>query len=309
MVVHQKVLPFVRQLFGCRAWNRGFANTLGVRRGEIVGWDGDWLVCHAPIVPTVCDPGAPLRCSAALAIFDEWSTACTIARDPRLRAGASVHLHCMLVGECSVGDVVTVRSRVLRSGSTLAYLDMRMDRKDDGSCVAVGRHIRFLPMGKAWDTLMRSHRADAAWKAARWASSFKSDDPLAPADVKCGNAPSIAELFGAVQEKARGDARIKHARRYANPVGAMHGGAQAIAAELAAASRVREATECAELPRAKSLSVAYLGAVRLGKEVTIDVDSPTLCASTTGRPSASSARIDFVGGGCASTVDVAWEDQ
>eukprot|EP01062_Namystynia_karyoxenos_P000597 TRINITY_DN10218_c0_g1_i1.p1 TRINITY_DN10218_c0_g1~~TRINITY_DN10218_c0_g1_i1.p1 ORF type:complete len:306 (+),score=98.01 TRINITY_DN10218_c0_g1_i1:95-1012(+) len=264
-----RALPFVRELWATRLWNRGFAATLGVRQGSVQGYDGDWLVCRQPVVPTAVERGAALRCATVLALLDEWSTACCLAADRKLRGGASMHLRCDLHGECFAGDALLIRSRTIRQGATVGYLEMQAERESDGAPVATGRHVRYLPMqGKALDALwglcLRPATALPALGLLRRAESALTRGSLLQAEDAAAAGPELEALFSPEALKS-----LRSERSHANPVGVMHGGAQACIAEFTAAGLRRRSPD-ELLPRAVSMSLCMAAPLHLGQELRVD---------------------------------------
>lgn len=92
--------------------------------------------------------------SAILAVFDQVSTYGFMVLDHKSRRpGVSVHLSCeVLQPTAKSGDVVDIVTRIDKLGKNLGFATVEMvDAK--GQVLAVGKHIKFLPMGSIWNVL------------------------------------------------------------------------------------------------------------------------------------------------------------
>ena len=108
-----------------------------------------------------------LPLSTMLAVLDETSSFASIACDKHLRPGVSVHLTATSVRPTgpTAGETLTFRSRVVRLGRKLGWIDCDV-HGEDGALVAKGRHTKYLDMGAAWNLLL-PHPDDASFPLAR----------------------------------------------------------------------------------------------------------------------------------------------
>jgi acyl-coenzyme A thioesterase PaaI-like protein len=90
--------------------------------------------------------------STILALFDELSTYGLMLSDKVPRGGVSVHLSTEVVKECYAGQNVTISTKSDKIGKALGYCTMEL-LDEDGSVLARGKHIKYLPLGKLWDFL------------------------------------------------------------------------------------------------------------------------------------------------------------
>eukprot|EP00953_Heterococcus_sp_UTEX-ZZ885_P016175 9113-Heterococcus_DN1.PRE.2 len=69
------------------------------------------------------------------------------------RAGVSVTLSAEMFRKVEPGQKLRINSRATKIGKIMGYADMTAET-ECGTLVARGRHVKFLPMGRAWDLLM-----------------------------------------------------------------------------------------------------------------------------------------------------------
>ncbi|XP_015585904.1 acyl-coenzyme A thioesterase 13 [Cephus cinctus] len=58
--------------------------------------------------------------------------------------GVSVDLHVSFMKAAFPGDVVIVDAKTIRAGRTLAFLEVELRKKDEGSVIAQGQHTKFI---------------------------------------------------------------------------------------------------------------------------------------------------------------------
>eukprot|EP00752_Nemacystus_decipiens_P012870 g11394.t2 len=142
-------------------WQIGFARSLGVYDGMVVtslGQQGSMLEAEYTIPDNICitggtvggGGGAFLPCGVTTALFDEVSTLAMVIADRKYRPGVSISLSCQMFHPVAPGERVTFKSRGLKMGARLGYGEASMYR-EDGKLAARGRHVKHLPMGRAWD--------------------------------------------------------------------------------------------------------------------------------------------------------------
>ncbi|CAM9760313.1 unnamed protein product [Laminaria digitata] len=124
-----------------------------------VGQQGSSLEAVYTVPENICLPRetsggdggkAFLSCGATTAIFDEVSTLAMVIADKTYRPGVSISLSCQMFHPVRPGERVTFKSRGLKMGGRLGYGEASMYR-EDGKLAATGRHVKYLPMGRAWD--------------------------------------------------------------------------------------------------------------------------------------------------------------
>ncbi|CAM9868520.1 unnamed protein product [Scytosiphon promiscuus] len=142
----------------------GFARSLGIYDGMLVtslGQQGSMLEAVYTIPDSICINGGTsdkggsgeepyLPCGVTTALFDEVSTLAMVIADRTYRPGVSVSLSCHMFHPVAPGERVTFKSRGLKFGARLGYGEASMYR-EDGKLAARGRHVKHLPMGRAWD--------------------------------------------------------------------------------------------------------------------------------------------------------------
>jgi acyl-coenzyme A thioesterase PaaI-like protein len=100
-------------------------------------------------------PAPELALSAAIALFDEFSTRGLVLEDRLYRPGVSVHLSGRLHKPALAGESVRIVTHAEKIGANLGFCSIAMESLN-GHVLYSGRHIKYLPMGKAWETVMGS---------------------------------------------------------------------------------------------------------------------------------------------------------
>lgn len=94
----------------------------------------------------LCSSSSNFRASAVLAVFDEVSTYCFMARDKTRRGGVSISLSTEILEQCSAEDDVKFVVNVNKIGRSVGFCSMELRGPDD-TIRARGKHIKFMPMG------------------------------------------------------------------------------------------------------------------------------------------------------------------
>jgi acyl-coenzyme A thioesterase PaaI-like protein len=97
-----------------------------------------------------CDAGAEIGVGAVLALADVFTTLLLLAADADHRPGVSVSLTGEVFKRISVGEVVTIKTRVLKLGANLGFTEMWVYSAANEP-LARAKHIKYLNMGKIWD--------------------------------------------------------------------------------------------------------------------------------------------------------------
>jgi acyl-coenzyme A thioesterase PaaI-like protein len=114
------------------------------------------LCVHVPGAATIAQSKPELALSAAVALFDELSTRGLVLEDRHFRPGVSVHLSGQLHRTAHADDEVTITTTSEKIGANLGFCTITMHSSKDSVLLYSGRHIKYLPMGRAWDRVMGS---------------------------------------------------------------------------------------------------------------------------------------------------------
>jgi hypothetical protein len=114
------------------------------------------LCVHVPGAATIAPVKPELALSAAVALFDELSTRGLVLEDRHFRPGVSVHLSGQFHRAAHADDEVTITTISEKIGANLGFCTITMHSSKDSVLLYSGRHIKYLPMGRAWDRVMGS---------------------------------------------------------------------------------------------------------------------------------------------------------
>jgi hypothetical protein len=93
--------------------------------------------------------------AAVVALFDDLSTASLIAQDRSLRPGVSIQLSTEKFHDIPVNSEVIVRTRADKIGRILGFSSIELvDATVNHTVLARGQHIKYLPMGWLWDSVL-----------------------------------------------------------------------------------------------------------------------------------------------------------
>lgn len=261
------------EFFTESVWQTGFARSIGMFDGMLVtsvGQQGSSLEAVYTVPENICLPRETsgggggggggksfLSCGATTAIFDEVSTLAMVIADKTYRPGVSISLSCQMFHPVGPGERVTFKSRGLKMGARLGYGEASMYR-EDGKLAATGRHVKYLPMGRAWDLTATPLLFPVATKWMNRQHERWLKDPERTKGIPTGE--HLVDMFkledferyegGKAGEEYFGDANLAQGqeedeeeirsaeaevlitRRQCNYIpGTMHGGAIAVAAE------------------------------------------------------------------------------
>lgn len=95
--------------------------------------------------------GIPMMSTGALmAVFDDLSTYSFMYQDPNCRPGVSIQLQAEIFRPIPANTSIIVSSKALKCGRNVGFCDMKLVDLE-GQVLAVGKHIKYLPMGGIWD--------------------------------------------------------------------------------------------------------------------------------------------------------------
>ena len=223
-------------------------------------------------------------------MFDELSSYAVVIKDKTCRFGVSVFLSTELVHDIPAGSEVIVAVNAVKVGRTLGFIDMKMLDKDN-RLVAHGRHIKYLPMGWIWDMFthpsispysfplvenLGSNEAfnnsyvgrmlgEALLGAGNKAiSSSSASTSEAATDVVSSTFEMLDVQPAGTRLQGQGgayDLTVKP--QMCNMMGALHGGALAMAIESSAAQEKRKKTSPDHGSDITCIEIHYLSAVKV----------------------------------------------
>jgi acyl-coenzyme A thioesterase 13 len=97
-----------------------------------------------PVTEAVQNVNGALHGGAAATLVDIAGTVAIMSADRDGRAGVSTDLNISWFSPAPVGAVVVAEATVLKSGRTLAFVQVELRREADGAVVAQGRMTKFL---------------------------------------------------------------------------------------------------------------------------------------------------------------------
>jgi len=181
-----------------------------------------------------------LSCSAAMAIFDDLSTIGFMAGDATGRPGVSVHLTTTLLRSVPVGTDLTLKTSIDKVGAKMGFTSMKLVlTKDPEVVVAVGRHVKYLPIGNwlidniilhpsIWPLLVNNLLYEDGTNFFEKTGLVKPFVQQIPFEEK-------ANVFKAMNfaPSSQPVMSTRVTQAFCNPMRSMHGGAVAMSAELA----------------------------------------------------------------------------
>ena len=194
-----------------------------------------------------------------------------IIEDTNNRPGVSIHLETQVFEQSkeiiiadndkNKGIDVLVATKVRKIGRTVGFCDITMHTADGHTLLAKGSHIKFLPMGIIWDWLLNPtflpffmyflNSIPLYWKAM-----------LAPNFKHQGQA-KIEKMSVFEELNISQDGCFKVNPMLCNPVGALHGGALAVACEEVITRKV------AGSKRVNDLEIKYLRSMK--GDITVEI--------------------------------------
>ena len=195
--------------------------------------------------------------SCLLAVFDDVSSWPVIAFDTLHRPGVSVNLYAERINNFAIkaDSKLKIVCKINKIGRKMGFIELEaMDAND--VVVAFGRHVKYLDgMGKLFETAMTEPCFSTLTPqlAKIFGKVYSSTDY---------SNTSLTETIPLSFEDGKGSFIV--AENQLNPMGTLHGGAQAIAAELFGGMQRRRSTSTSST-KLKSLEVNYISASPPGK--------------------------------------------
>ncbi len=199
------------------------------------------LKCTWKVPASATMGNGELPLSALLAVIDDVTTWPLVSADAKCRPGVSVQLGAELIGNpepIRVGSTLTFVAKATKVGATMGFTTCDV-KNEDGDLICVGKHTKYLPMGRVYEIMMGNFMPVLSWYANNFGSKAGVDS------VSDGESIGIDKVIGHEPE-------IKVSPALCNPMGGLHGGAQAIATEFAAKAKIPKGA------RLRSIDVAYM---------------------------------------------------
>jgi acyl-coenzyme A thioesterase PaaI-like protein len=227
---------------------------------------GKTLTINYTVPSHLCPPSTnSLPLSIILSLFDDVSTWPCVIQDPTMRAGVSVHLSGSLIDprkKITPGTEIVFSSTMQKLGGTLAFLKISARDAKTNELLAVGRHTKYLPMGKVYDILFGRLLGVLELYAnyfGRWGSKNAKLESSESANIL----DIIGELPCSTSTDGGDDAAVTTSnytvnKLHRNPMGGLHGGAQGVIAEIVSEKHFAEVSGGGGSGKVlKSMSVSY----------------------------------------------------
>ena len=215
----------------------------------------DRSLCRARLPRWAARPDGSAPLGALLAILDQCSTFGGLAEfSPDGRTGVSISLSGEVEAGASLaaGELVTVETRLLKQGRTLAFL--ACDVYAGERRLVSGRHAKFLNLGARHDLFIHSPLRHVTLPILERLAD--RDPPTAYEGDAEGLGPDDVFALGA-------DGAMDVTTAHCNGIGGLHGGAACMIAEHAAA------TSRPGVGAATSLSCTLMSALRAGQTAAV----------------------------------------
>jgi acyl-coenzyme A thioesterase 13 len=111
---------------------------------ELLALEGGKARVRLPVGETVQNAGGALHGGAVATLVDVVGTLAIMSADREHRPGVSTDLNVSWFAPALSGSSVLVEASVLKSGRTLAFVQVDVRREGDGVLVAQGRMTKFL---------------------------------------------------------------------------------------------------------------------------------------------------------------------
>lgn len=189
--------------------------------------------------------------SAFCAIFDELTTLALVVEDKKTRPGVSVHLSAQFVEPTLAhhGNKIDFYVKVLKVGNAFGFTEAEAVCADSGKTICIGQHTKFLPVGSWVQDFVLGPALPLTWwfasklKYPEGRSSLKDIDPIEDMLLIDGDKFSVSS-------------------NHCNPLGAFHGGCQAMLLEkIAFKERKHDDSQL------HSMSVTYMSSAKLSSEI------------------------------------------
>jgi acyl-coenzyme A thioesterase 13 len=125
-------------LFGQSGYDRSLPGM------ELVEVSGGKARVRLPVGEAVQNPNGALHGGAVATLVDVVGTLAIMSADRDHRPGVSTDLNVSWFSPAPGGSTVLVEASVLKSGRTLAFVQVDLRRENDGVLVAQGRMTKFL---------------------------------------------------------------------------------------------------------------------------------------------------------------------
>ena len=133
-----QVIQRLGALFGKMGFDRALAGI------ELLSATAGHARVRLPVTESVQNLGGSLHGGAIATLVDDAGTIAIMTADKMSRPGVSTDLNVSFFAPAKVGTTVIAEARVLKSGKTLAFVNVDIRREHDGVLVAQGRMTKFL---------------------------------------------------------------------------------------------------------------------------------------------------------------------
>ncbi|WP_224370504.1 PaaI family thioesterase [Hyalangium versicolor] len=124
--------------FGSKGYDRSLVGM------EVLQVEGGKARVRLPVGEAVQNIGGALHGGAVATLVDVVGTLAIMSADRDYRPGVSTDLNVSWFSPAPGGSTVIVEATVLKSGRTLAFVQVDLRRENDGVLVAQGRMTKFL---------------------------------------------------------------------------------------------------------------------------------------------------------------------
>lgn len=201
--------------------------------------------------------------SGFLAIFDEMTTYAIVATDRKKRPGMSVSLSAEMMGDVAVmGDSIQINAEVVKSGRVMAFTKAEAIDPTSGQVICKGRHIKYLPMPWLTELALGPLMPLLKWFVSYFYAAKKTTTQ--------SGVPRLLEDVLKFEETSANQqsARFLVEPNHCNPMGAAHGGCQAMGMEVLGQNYAAKSSSNSHV--LKSMSVSYMSTGK--KELTFDAN-------------------------------------
>lgn len=248
-----------------------FTKALGTDKAKLLttGLEIPSTACRFDFIipPKIClkVPGEPdknqafLPVSAAMAILDDLSAYGMIAKDKQRRPGVSVYMSTQMLKRICPGQRVECWFQVDKVGKSIGFCTMKLLDPETHECLAQGDHIKYMPMGWAYENIIGAKNAlPYIISFYHRFGDFTRRYLHKPSKGKVAFEPED-ESLGAIYRGLMVDGSDFHAiEGMNNPVATCHGGAIAMAIEQSLSSPTSSIVM-------NKLSINYLSAMKVCK--------------------------------------------
>ena len=183
-----------------------------------------------------------ISAGAVLALFDEFSSQSFMVSDKLHRPGVSISLSCKILKSCQEGSKVQFVSIPKKIGNIIGFCDMFL-LSEDGEVLATGTHIKYLPMGWFWSIFIGNWLVFPIFVTISQMLANKPRSHSAGQSSARVETISVEESFNLERIDASSFSFTVKMPQYCNGMGTLHGGAMAVAADMAAVRLLEEEEE------------------------------------------------------------------